>query len=562
MTNAAELLLRYMVTQKTLLSSMKLKDVLDAACLQLADLAGGARVAILLSDNENLRFKLMASRGYSDATVETLGILPFAADSILKEVVQTRKPAQVESIESAPDVSAVMMRREGSVTQVGLPLIASNLLVGAAFLDLPESLTPDRLDLMASAAEVVAQALASAILYGRVEYERDRLDTLYKTSCSLGGSALEVSEVLKIAADTALVLANTPNCAILLCDADRNEFTLAALKGLDGNSLNEFDLSLSGTAASRCLKARKSEYLAQTSAMGGLPRVMGGSDVGSCVALPLICRDEPLGVLMVFSTEARAFHREQVELLESLAAQTSAALYVALRHETAAAMSIQDAHTALFNRWHFDQALNREVERSARHERELVLLLVDLDHLGQINVHLGQAKGDEAIKHVARIIKAQLRDIDIPCRYGGQEFAVLLPDTKAEAGKDVAERLRKKVQAATASGIGTVTVSIGLAAFPQNAGSADTLLKVCEQALDIAKFEGRDRLKVAETGQSATGPIAWEELARQAKLAVVAERQSKLQSKLSVNPEYAAWLRAQPTLTGVRRTGEVKRPDK
>lgn len=556
MTTEGNLLSRYISMQKDLLASLNLKDVLDAAVGQFSELAGGAKVALYLSDNESLALKLMASRLYGEATLDFIRTMPFNADSLLKYVVQKRIPATVTKEADAPDIAMQIMQREGSKAQMALPLIASNLLVGAVLIDLPDDRAIERIEFLKDVADVVSIAVANAILYGRSEYERERLSTLYKTSCALSGSALSVSEVLQIASDTALVLGNTPCCAILLVDQTRRSFSIAAFKGLEGSSLSEFDLSIDGTVAGRTLASGKTEHLIDAGPQAGsFPRAMGGSLFGSVVALPMIHNHEPVGCILVFSTDARAFHREQIELLESLTGQVATALHVALTHESAASQSIQDPHSGLYNRWHFEDSLVKEIERSQRHKREFALLLVDVDHLSHINEHLGQDKGDEAIRHVARIVKQTLRDIDIPCRYGGEEFAIILPETPHGNAADVAERLRHKIRSEPAAGIGYVTVSVGMSAYPHNAGDAQSLLRAAEQALDIAKFEGRDRVKVAQANMPTTGPISWEELAHQARLSVISERQSKLKSRLS--PEYSDWMR--PAASARKRPAEPGR---
>jgi len=559
MTTDGNLLPRYILMQKSLLSSLRLKDVLDAAVLQFSDLAGGAKVAIFLSDNESLALKLMAAKGYSEASLDQIKVLPFSAESLLKYVVQKRAPVSAANPQSAPDLSAAIMQREQSQGQIALPLISSNLLVGAVLLEVSNGQWLNFVDFLKDVADVTALTIANSILFGRSEYERERLSTLYKTSCALSGSVLQASEVLQIAADTALILGNTPNCAVLLYDGESSDLRLAAFKGLDGNSLSEFQLDVKDTIAGTALRSGKTEYIGDGNREPyGLPRATGGAAFASVVALPMIFQGSPIGVIEVFSTEPRAFHREQVELLESLTSQVTTALHVAFTHESAAAQSIQDAHTGLYNRVHFEDSLQKELERSARHHHELALMLIDIDHLGQLNEHLGPDKGDEAIRHVARVIKSTLRDIDIPCRYGGQEFAVILPETPHTNSLDVAERLRQKIRADAAPGIGTITVSIGISTFPTGADTPEILLRGAVQALDVAKYEGRDRVKEAQTGQyaPASGPISWEELANKAKLSVISERQGNMQSRLTVAPEYASWMTKTPSL--VKKKGEGK----
>lgn len=184
----------------------------------------------------------------------------------------------------------------------------------------------------------------------------------------------------------------------------------------------------------------------------------------------------------------------------------------------------------------------------------MALLLVDIDHLSQINDMLGQNRGDEAIKHVAHTIQMTLRDIDLPARYGGEEFAIMLPETAHSSALEVAERLRQKVRKSPAPGIGLITVSIGVATFPGNADSPAALLRDAEQALNVAKFEGRDRIKGAQTGShSESGSLSWNDLASQAKMAVISERQARLQSRLTATPEYATWLAKPGSLVGKKK---------
>lgn len=548
MTTETTLLPDILKMQKTLFSSLRLKDVLDNAVVELSEVAGGAKVALFLSDNDSLSLKLMTSVGYQDASTETLRVLPFTAETTLKSVVQKRIPIVARQATDAPDVSAAIMQRENSMGQIALPLIASNLLVGAVLMDLTDPKFLTMTDIMKDICDLVALAVGNSILFGRSEYERERLGTLYKTSVALSGSSLKVSEVIQIVADTALILGNTPHCAILMFDQQRQQFHVAAFKGLDGHSLSDFDLTVDVTIAGRTIISGKTEYVADALRyQHSLPRATSNSSFGSVVAVPMMHEHDPMGVIMLFSTDLRGFHREQIELLESLAQQATNALHVALTHESATSQTIQDAHTGLYNRWHFEDALQKEIERSQRHKRELSLAIIDIDHLSRVNDLLGQEKGDVVIKHVAKIIKSSLRDIDIPCRYGAEEFAVVLPETSVQSASEVAERLRQRIRTEAAPGIGMVTVSIGIAAMP--AGSeqnATSLVKYAEEALDVAKFEGRDRVKAHEGGESGTGRIPWEELARQAKLAVVNERQSRLQSRLAPSPEYAPWMRATP----------------
>lgn len=555
MTGESNILPRLLQLQKSLFSSLKLKEVLDNAVTLFTELAAGAKVAVFLCDNESTTFKLMAAKGYSDSSLDQLKVVPFAIDSLLKVAYQKRAAQACADPAQAPDFSAMIMRKEASSGQIALPLVSNNLLVGAVLLDVSNPQLLGFLDFLKEVADLVATAISNSILFGRSEYERERLNTLYKTSCALSSKALEVGPVLKIAADTALVLGNTPTCAILLLDESGDKFQLAAFKGLDGPSLSDFDMSADRSIAASCLKAGQTEiYGDGQREPHGMPRAMSGRPFASVLAIPLRAGERNIGVLEVFSTESRAFHREHQDLLESLAEQVSSALNIALSHTPGGGGSILDAHTGLVNRVHFESCLVKELERSQRHSHNLSVMLVDIDHLSQINDMLGQMKGDDAIKHVATTIKSGLRDIDIPSRFGGEEFAVILPETSQENALEVADRLRQKLRQSPAPGIGLITVSVGIASFPGNAESFENLMRDAEHALNIAKYEGRDRVKSALTGAyKDKGGLNWDELAKQARMSVISERQSRLQSRLTATPEYATWLAKPGSLVGKKK---------
>ncbi len=559
MTSEGNILPRFLQLQKTLTSSLRLKDVLDSVVSMFAEMAGGAKVAIFLADNESMSFKLMAAKGYTEGSLDQLKIVPFNLESLLKYVYQKRIALTAADAASAPDFSATIMKRETSKGQIAIPMTTSNMLVGAVLLEVNNAQILSMTDFLQDIADLCATSVANAVMFGRSEYERERLATLYSTTCALNDSALEITQVLQVAADTALVLANTPSCAIVLVDSDSDTLQLAAFKGLDGPSLGEFDMSVRKSIAGSCLRSSTTEIFGDGSREPfGLPRAMGGRPFASALAIPLIYSQRKIGVLEVFSTESRAFQREQIELLESLSKQVSTSLNIALSHESNNAMAFLDAHTGLSNRVHFDQALSKEIDRSQRHNREMALLLIDIDHLSQINDMLGQNRGDEAIKHVANTVKLALRDIDVPARYGGEEFAVMLPETNHASAMEVAERLRQKIRKSPAPGIGLITVSIGIASYPANAEDAASVLRDAEQALNVAKFEGRDRIKGALTGSfsdSGAGGIAWNDLASQAKMSVISERQGRLQSRLTATPEYATWLAKPGSLVGKKKNG-------
>jgi diguanylate cyclase (GGDEF)-like protein len=158
----------------------------------------------------------------------------------------------------------------------------------------------------------------------------------------------------------------------------------------------------------------------------------------------------------------------------------------------------RDYLTSLANRRRFRTALGQEVERWRRYNVPCALVLSDIDHLKQINDRFGHSAGDRVIRHTASALLELSRDNDTAARLGGEEFALLLAGTDGARALAAAERLRHVVSATAVEGIGTVTISLGVATCPAHADAERALYAAADAALYRAKREGRDRTAVAE----------------------------------------------------------------
>ncbi|HEY8227014.1 MAG TPA: diguanylate cyclase [Pyrinomonadaceae bacterium] len=156
-----------------------------------------------------------------------------------------------------------------------------------------------------------------------------------------------------------------------------------------------------------------------------------------------------------------------------------------------------DHLTGLANRRRFRVALQQEVERWRRYGVPCALLLIDIDHLKKINDKFGHPAGDAVIREIAQTLKEVSRDNDTPARMGGEEFALLLAGINGQKAAAAADRLRDFLRRRTVEGVGTVTVSIGVAACPDSANSERALYSAGDGALYVAKNGGRDRVAVA-----------------------------------------------------------------
>jgi diguanylate cyclase (GGDEF)-like protein len=164
--------------------------------------------------------------------------------------------------------------------------------------------------------------------------------------------------------------------------------------------------------------------------------------------------------------------------------------------ERTARSAVTDTLTGLYNHGFFVQALKREVQRARRHDLLLSLVMVDLDDFKTINDTRGHLEGDKVLIKAAGLISESLREIDIAARYGGEEFAVILPETSRTGAVVVADRIRRRIAADFArrrSGP-TVTLSGGVAGYPEDAGTAEEMIRRADEALYRAKADGKNRV--------------------------------------------------------------------
>lgn len=156
-----------------------------------------------------------------------------------------------------------------------------------------------------------------------------------------------------------------------------------------------------------------------------------------------------------------------------------------------------DPLTGLANRRHFSEELERELQRTRRHARPLTVIVCDLDDFKGVNDTYGHQAGDAVLRLVGEVFAECSREVDLPARFGGEEFAVVLPDTGLEAGLAVAERLRLAIARRSAAAGPPITISLGVACTAQVGRSSDALYRAADDALYAAKDAGRDRTVAA-----------------------------------------------------------------
>ena len=212
--------------------------------------------------------------------------------------------------------------------------------------------------------------------------------------------------------------------------------------------------------------------------------------------------------LLATATSGEHFDLLSPEILSALQNHVQSALTNAHKYDAIRRQVVTDHLTRLYNRRYFMNRAREEVQRSLRHQAPLSVLMVDIDHFKAFNDEYGHATGDRVLQTVAQAMKDALRTTDICARHGGEEFAVLLPNTPGEAALFVADRVRRTLGATRYTGLGlpahvSITISAGVATCPRDATVLGELMELADQALYKAKAEGRDRVVLHATQERA-----------------------------------------------------------
>ncbi len=234
------------------------------------------------------------------------------------------------------------------------------------------------------------------------------------------------------------------------------------------------------------------------------PHAISGDEAtcGDYLCLPLIAQRETLGLLHLMAAENQAFSEDRQQLARTVSEQISLALANLHLQERLRNQSIRDPLTGLFNRRYLEESLDREINRAARSNKPLGLVMLDIDFFKKFNDTHGHDAGDAVLREVAGMLASHLRKADSACRYGGEEFTLILPEAdlhaacqKAEQLREAAKRLEIRYGRQT---VGPISLSLGVACFPAHGTSGDELLHAADTALYQSKAAGRDKVTAAE----------------------------------------------------------------
>jgi diguanylate cyclase (GGDEF)-like protein len=221
----------------------------------------------------------------------------------------------------------------------------------------------------------------------------------------------------------------------------------------------------------------------------------------STFCVPMMAQGETIGMLHL-CREQSGFPEAVQQLAVTVAEHISLSLANMRLRETLRHQAIRDPLTGLYNRRYMEESLDREIRRATRHHMTLGVVMLDLDHFKRFNDTFGHAAGDMLLRELGSVLKMHLRGEDIACRYGGEEFTLIILDASLDTVMRRAEQIRDAVTHLSVmyrgQSLGPITPSMGVALFPIHGTTGEVLLRVADQALYQAKAAGRDCVVVAQ----------------------------------------------------------------
>ncbi len=473
----------------TVTGTLDLDDMFRRIVEEVSQTFGYSHVSIHRLDGDYL--VLQAQVGYRDSH-EKIHI----TKGIIGRVARSGKPALLPDVTQDRDyISADPEVR----SEAAVPITADNRVLGVLNIeaDSARRMTEADLILLQSLAGQLGVALRNATLFEEAQRSRDEITVLYEAAKTIS-SSLELESVLNNLVQVTCQAFTYEQGAILLVDERSGDLVVEAIYGYAPGTRG-YRIPAGKGITGAVQRTGKPEIVADVRRDG---RYIGVTErVVSEIAVPLISEGRVIGVFNLESTKRGAFGQRDLRILTALAGYATIAIENARLFEKTKRLAITDGLTELYNHRYLHEALERTLERCRRDEQPLAVIMLEIDSFKRYNDTYGHQRGDEVLRIVADLLRKGSRASDIVARYGGDEFMIVLPNTSKETASEIAERLRRAVEAYPfllgESIVTTVTLSVGVAASPDDGGTVDALVDAVDRAQYTAKRSGGNKVYVA-----------------------------------------------------------------
>ena len=490
------------LANSALTSSLDLREVLNHILDHLEQVIAYDSACVFMVQGDHLHTE--AAKGFSEPVA---GLDYPLDDSLLLEASRLGRPMILADVSQDP-----RYRKWGGTVDIhgwmGVPLIGKGETIGYLTIDSRQVGAFD--EEKASLAQVFANqasiAIENARLYFAEKQRRRELEALH-TAVNTLVSTLEIQVLIEriILAATGAIPAAQKGL-LLMVEGASSHLKVKAAFGFRDPPVKDMAFTLDSGYAAQSVKLQSPllvNHLRPGQLLGDGEEVDEIQQIQSAIIAPLIIESQVSGVISLGSATPTAFSQSDLRLLTSFASTVAVAIHNAQLHADVQELAITDPLTGLYNRRGFLELGRRELNRALRPGYQLTAIMIDADLLKVVNDAYGHDMGDLMLRNIAEQCRQNLRKTDIVCRYGGDEFAILLPDSDLTAAVEIAERLRQiiaAIQFQSKQGPIQGTISLGVANLDPNSENLDVLLERADRALYHAKQAGRNCVSIWQVG--------------------------------------------------------------
>lgn len=458
---------------------------------------------LLFLDPTGQDFTILSAK--TKAKDNPLPVLKLSGQNPVIEYLKREK--KVLTRESSKTLSRLMeqWKQDAAVAVLGdielfIPLLSSDRLIGVLALGKKKSggYTPEDLLFLCNLTSQVAVGLEKEYLVEQLE-KRNRELTVLNRAGTIITSNLDIQAVFDDFINELRKAVDITWSTIVLI-RDNNLYFLALSSGVTSTWKTGEQLPLKDTGTEWVTIHREAIVEPDLSKENRFVTAQSHLKQGlrSIAYLPLNTGDKVIGSLVIASTKPHAYQQSDIIFLEQLASQIAAPIENARLYTEVEEKARIDDLTGLLNRRSLDEIIVIEISRHSRYGGVFSLISLDIDSLKAVNDQHGHLAGDRIIREVGHILRKSIRIADQAFRYGGDEFAILLPNTSVDSARKVAERIRKQISSTITSEDIHITVSIGLACWPANGKEVTDIISNADAALYQAKRSGGNRIRKAE----------------------------------------------------------------
>jgi diguanylate cyclase (GGDEF)-like protein len=472
---------------QAVLSTFDLDEVLQRILAIAHDYFHLRNVAIVLLDQRSQQLYVRSQIGWDEG--EDRARFPLG-HGITGAAALKKQPVY------APDVSKdprYICSAKSTRSELAIPLMVRDEVVGVLDCqsDRVGHFDPETIDLLTLFSTQASIALQNARLYSLEEQRRRQLQAI-NAIAQQTTAVLELEELLSRVCELIQDAFRVSHVSLFL--REERDLVLRAHHGTLTPRVPEGGRFPAGTEPWASILASNTTAT-ETDLCGASSDTKFFAESASRLCIPLVSFGQTLGILALDSSQPDAFRDGDLQSLESVADICATAIQNAHYVERVKQLAYLDGLTGIFNRRFFELRIMEEIERARRYGTGMAVIMADIDQFKRLNDEFGHVLGDEVLRQVSSLFHQQLRKIDVVCRYGGEEFAILLTQTNAQHAMNIAEKLRKMVAGWQFPGVPrTVTISAGTAAFPDHGITRDDLVRAADAALYAAKQAGRNRV--------------------------------------------------------------------